>query len=175
MKSMNTVNETTLDGEAAAHPAGVKRGPLEASITWLRISFYLGALADALMTVALVTPALWGWMLKIDNFAPDLRYRVDMGIGAALMLGWTILLLWGARRPLERKGVLLLTVIPVICGLFTAAVAGVVTGLSPLSASLTVLVFLPLLAGLLLFSYVKARRAEAAAGAAAVRSAEERS
>jgi hypothetical protein len=163
-------NGTTLDSRTTTRPAGVARDPLEASITWLRISFYLGALADALMTVALVTPALWGWMLKIEDFAPDLRYRVDMGIGAALMLGWTVLLLWGARKPLERKGVLLLTVVPVICGLFAAAVAGVVTGLSPLSASLTVLVFLPLLGGLLLFSYLNARRAEAAVRSAGQRS-----
>jgi hypothetical protein len=37
--------------------------------------------------------------------------------GAPLMAGWTVLLPWADRRPLERRGVLPITVIPVIAGL----------------------------------------------------------
>jgi hypothetical protein len=37
-----------------------------------------------------------------------------MGLAAALMLGWTLLLVWAGRRPLERRGVLPLTVVVVL-------------------------------------------------------------
>lgn len=40
-----------------------------------------------------------------------------MRAGAPLMAGWTVLLLWADRRPLERRGVLSITVVPVIAGL----------------------------------------------------------
>ena len=45
-----------------------------------------------------------------------------MGIGAALMAGWTVLLLWGAANPIERRDILLLTVFPVITGILLATV-----------------------------------------------------
>jgi hypothetical protein len=34
-----------------------------------------------------------------------------MGYGASLRLGWTILLLWGCRRPHERRAVAVFTVV----------------------------------------------------------------
>jgi hypothetical protein len=40
-----------------------------------------------------------------------------MRTGAPLMAGWTVLLLWADRQPLERRGVLPITVLPVIAGL----------------------------------------------------------
>lgn len=39
------------------------------------------------------------------------------GESVALMWGWTCLLFWASRRPVERKGVLLLTIFPVVIGL----------------------------------------------------------
>ncbi len=50
------------------------------------------------------------------------------------MAGWTLLLLWADRWPLERRGVLPITVVPVIAGLMAndahAVRAGQVTSLS---------------------------------------------
>jgi hypothetical protein len=43
------------------------------------------------------------------------------------MLGWTALLLWAYRRPLERRGVAALTVL-VIYGLVTAEIVAVASG-----------------------------------------------
>lgn len=48
-----------------------------------------------------------------------------MGMGASLMMGWTVLLLWADRKPLERKGILGITIIPVILGMFFNEIAGV--------------------------------------------------
>lgn len=40
-----------------------------------------------------------------------------MGQDAALMWGWTFLLFWASRKPLERKGVILITLFPALLGL----------------------------------------------------------
>jgi hypothetical protein len=53
-----------------------------------------------------------------------------MGYGAALMLGWTALLLWAYRRPLERRFVAALTVL-VIYGLVAAEAQAVASGALP--------------------------------------------
>lgn len=50
-----------------------------------------------------------------------------MGYGASLMLGWTVLLTWAYRRPLERRFVAALTVL-VIYGLVLTEVAAVWAG-----------------------------------------------
>ena len=49
------------------------------------------------------------------NTTPSFQFA--MGWGAALMLGWTTLLLWGAFKPVERRSVLLFTIMPVVLGL----------------------------------------------------------
>ena len=56
-------------------------------------------------------------------------------MGAALMFGWTALLLWADRAPVERRDVLLLTVFPVVVGLAVNEAAAVATGF--LSAAFT--------------------------------------
>jgi len=52
-----------------------------------------------------------------------------MMIGVSLMLGWTALLIWADRKPIERRAVLLLTVCPVVIGLVAAGVYAVGAGL----------------------------------------------
>jgi len=47
-----------------------------------------------------------------------------MGIGGSLMAGWTLLLLWAVRKPIERRAVILLTAFPVVFGLFVVALVG---------------------------------------------------
>jgi hypothetical protein len=37
-----------------------------------------------------------------------------LGAGAPLMAGWTVLLLWADRRPVERKDVVAMTAVPVV-------------------------------------------------------------
>jgi len=46
-----------------------------------------------------------------------------MGYAASLMLGWTILLLWAYRRPLERRFVAALTVLVILGLILTEGVA----------------------------------------------------
>jgi hypothetical protein len=64
---------------------------------------------------------LWGFE---DVSGP---YRFAMGYGASLMAGWTVLLVWAYRRPIERRVVAALTVL-VIYGLVATEIAAVLAG-----------------------------------------------
>jgi hypothetical protein len=55
-----------------------------------------------------------------------------MGLGASLMFGWTILLAWGYRKPVERKGLLLITAFPVISGIVATMIWQYASGAFPL-------------------------------------------
>ncbi|WP_324784628.1 hypothetical protein [Streptomyces sp. H51] len=94
----------------------------------LHIAYWTGAVADGAMLVPLLVPKAAGAMLGIDRFAPGSDYRYATAVGAALMAGWTALLVWADRRPVERRGVLLLTVFPVLVGLVAAGVYAVTSG-----------------------------------------------
>jgi len=89
---------------------------------------WAGVLADALWTVALIFPGAFGLLTGRPEFQADLDFRLVMGIGASLMAGWTFLLVWAARNPIERRGVMLLTFCPVIIGLFIVTIIGMVEG-----------------------------------------------
>jgi hypothetical protein len=54
--------------------------------------------------------------LNIGMDFPDanLENRYILVAGMALMWGWTALLIWGDRKPVERKMLLLLTAMPVV-------------------------------------------------------------
>ena len=75
----------------------------------------------------LVFPAILTNAVGLPEFQPDASFTFAMRFGAALMIGWTLLLIWGARKPVERRGVLLLTVI-VIIGLLLSEMDAVASG-----------------------------------------------
>jgi hypothetical protein len=102
---------------------------MTSAVKWLRISYRLGAAFDAAMLIPMLSPTVGGRLFGIDNFAPGPDFRYAMGVAAALMAGWTALLLWADRRPLERRGILLLTVCPVLVGLMAAGAYAVAAGL----------------------------------------------
>jgi hypothetical protein len=94
----------------------------------LQTAFLAGAVTDALALVPMLWPPmarlLWGFA------ADDAAYRFAMGYGASLMAGWTLLLLWAYRRPIERAVVAALTVF-VIYGLVATEIAAVASGAMP--------------------------------------------
>lgn len=95
---------------------------LETANLLLTIAFLVGAVTDGLALIPMLSrragAAIFGGGASKDGAA----YRYAMGIGAALMAGWTVLLLWGAANPIERRDILLLTVFPVITGIVLATV-----------------------------------------------------
>lgn len=92
---------------------------------FLRIAFAAGAITDALALLPMLFPALakimWGFTDISDS------YRFAMGYAAALMLGWTGLLVWAYQRPIERQAVAVLTIL-VIGGLVMTEIFSVLNG-----------------------------------------------
>lgn len=79
-----------------------------------------------------------------------------MGLAASLMLGWTFLLIWADQKPFERKGVLLLTIFPVITGLIIANLYGVVLELFPITKTIPSAILGVSISVLMGFSYYNA-------------------
>jgi len=136
---------------------------MKKEVSLLRFSYRVGAVADGFFALAMIFPKLWGMTLGLDHFSPILQHRLDMAVGASLMFSWTILLLWADRKPLERKGVLLLTVFPALLCLVITGIIAVLLGATSLRNILHVFLMQAALAVLFLTSYILARRAERAA------------
>jgi hypothetical protein len=94
----------------------------------IKIAYWLGIGADGLWSVALFYPPLFGLLTGNPDFDPDMQVRLIMGIGGSLMTGWTLLLLWAVRRPIERRFVILLTAYPVVFGMFIVSMIGIMDG-----------------------------------------------
>jgi hypothetical protein len=75
------------------------------------------------------------------------------------MFGWTLLLVWGNKKPMERRGILLLTIFPVITGLIATAIWAFYSGIFSLQKTLPLLVLGIAIIFLMGFSYLKARAA----------------
>ena len=91
---------------------------MEKEVRWLKASYIVGAVADGLIGILMLLPGRMG----------EAEFRYPRGLGSSVMLGWTALLLWAYKRPMERKGVLLLTIFPVISGLMATGIWAVAAG-----------------------------------------------
>jgi hypothetical protein len=136
----------------------------EDAVRWLRRGYRAGAVVDAVAAVGMAVPALYGPTLRFspefDRGRPEFTYALRTG--APLMAGWTVLLLWADRKPMERRGVLPITIAPVIVGLMVndaqAVRAGRLSGLSVVPVRVLQIA----LTGLFGYSLMKAREAERA-------------
>ncbi len=95
------------------------------NVLLLRACYWFGAIADGAMVVPMLAPSVAGPLFGIENFSPGVAYRYAMMIGASLMVGWTAVLIWADRKPIERRAVLLLTACPVVLCLAAAGVYAV--------------------------------------------------
>ena len=76
------------------------------------------------------------------------------------MLGRTYLLLWADRKPVERRGVLLLTIVPVLLGLEAAGIYAVTSHFIALAKMVPICMPQLILIGLSSFAYSRARGIE---------------
>lgn len=97
-------------------------------IFFIKASYLLGIAADALWAIALFVPAVFGILLGNPEFSPNVQVRLIMGIGGSLMTGWTFLLIWAVRKPIERRAISLLTAFPVVFGMFIVTLIGFLEG-----------------------------------------------
>ncbi len=133
---------------------------LKNKIFWLRLSYWIGAIIDGFVAIQMVLPGFWASFNSITSHlsSPELNYA--LGTGASLMLGWTILLLWADRKPVERKGILLITVIPVILGMMLNNIVSTTSGLKTVTSTIPVLTIQLALVALFIFSYWNASTIE---------------
>jgi len=118
-------------------------------VVWLRVSYWTGAVADVGIGVLTLVPGRMG----------ETEFRYPMGLAAAVMFGWALLLIWADRRPLERRGVLLPTIL-VILGLLSAGFFAVASGIFPVARIMPTSVLGAALIVLMGVSYLKAGRIE---------------
>ena len=123
----------------------------------LRFSYWAGAIVDGVAALAMIFPALGKKMFGLTNFNPGPDYSFAMGMSASLMLGWTALLIWADRDPLARKGILLLTVFPVIFGIVIAEIIVVASGLIAVGQMIPLWIMQVSLSILFIFSYWRSK------------------
>jgi hypothetical protein len=129
------------------------------AIRWLRISYWIGAVVDFAAGWMMLVPSLFAFMNQPAAFEPAEEYRYAMGMGAPLMFGWTVLLLWADRKPFERKVILPITLL-VVFGEIVTQIWGISIGFVPLEAILPTFVIQALLTTLFCFAYSMAGRAQ---------------
>ena len=137
---------------------------MNTAVRWLRISYWVGAVADAGAAAVMLSQAIFGYQSPLTRYTPEVPYRYAMGLGGSLMLGWTILLLWADRRPVDRRGVLLITNV-VILGLVASDIAAVRAGFVLFTSLAPLLAFQVILIILFGGSYAKARHYVSRCGA----------
>jgi hypothetical protein len=117
-------------------------------VFWLRLAFIAGAIVDGLALIPMVIPRaakiFWGF----DDFTGI--YYFAMGMGASLMLAWTLLLVWAYRKPLEHRSIALFTIVILVC-MVTMEITLVSLDYISLKSVLGSLVMQPIL--LVLFGY----------------------
>jgi hypothetical protein len=97
----------------------------DTATTFLRFSFLIGAITDGLAFITMAFPKIGSALFGGDATRLGAEYRYAMGIGASLMAGWTGLLFWGAIHPMERRDLLILTLVPVVAGIIAVTIFGV--------------------------------------------------
>jgi hypothetical protein len=87
-------------------------------IQLLRISYWLGAILDALAFIQMAFPEIGKKMLGVTReLTPEYIFAVNLGAG--LMFAWTLLLIWADRKPLERRMIIPLTMLIIIWNICT--------------------------------------------------------
>ena len=128
-------------------------------ILWLRISYWVGAIVDALAAVQMLFPKLYT-LTSDTGFTPNTEFGYAVRLGAPLMVGWTAILIWADRKPVERKGVLLI-VVPVLVGEALSQITAIPSGISSVGAMMPIWILQAVLIALFTFSYLNARSANA--------------
>ena len=88
----------------------------------LKVSYWIGIIADALATILLFSPKIVNMVLQPQPFEISEIYLYVSRVAGALMLGWTVLLIWGVKKPVERADILMITLFPVVAILAIAAI-----------------------------------------------------
>ena len=95
-------------------------------MTVIRITLWWGMIADLLETIRLIVPQVFIKTVGLNTGVSN-ELRFALLYGAPVMLGWTLILFWANKKPIERKGVFL-CLIPVILSYFIVEITGLNMG-----------------------------------------------
>ena len=129
------------------------------AIRWLRISYWAGAIVDLLAFLEMLFPGALQAALGETGPEIDMEFRLALAFGAPLMIGWTVLLLWADRKPMERRGVLAITLCPVLVGLLIRGLVGAASGVFIGSTAVAAIAVPIVLMTLFSYSLLRARKA----------------
>ena len=130
---------------------------MDRKVFWLRLSYWIGAVTDGLAVIPLLSPKVGNFLFGRVEFVAGPEYRYAMGMAASLVLGWTLLLIWADREPVARKGILLLTIFPVVFGIIAAQIYGVLNDFLAIERVIPLWIHLAVVSGLYIFSYFNAK------------------
>jgi hypothetical protein len=120
------------------------------TIVWLKACFMIGVIVDGLSLIPMLIPWAAGIIWGFNNFTGI--YYFAMGMGASLMLAWTILLCWAYRKPLERRYIALFTII-ILIGIIVTEIVSLSQDYIQLSKVLGTLIMQAVLLGLYSYSF----------------------
>lgn len=116
----------------------------------LRTAFLVGAITDTLAVIPMLSPTVAHLMMGFEEMGEP--YRFAMGYAAALMTGWTALLVWAYQKPVERNFVAALTIL-VIAGLVATEIVTVLYGTLAAARMMPTWILQSILPGLFAYAY----------------------
>ena len=120
-------------------------------IRWLKAAFLAGIITDALALVTILYPPMARFMWGFDKFSDN--YFFMMGYSASLMAGWTLVLIWAYKKPLDRRFIAFLTIL-IIIGLIATEIFAVANGSIDINKMIPTWILQIVLLGLFSFSYI---------------------
>ncbi len=128
------------------------------AIKFLRVSYWTGAIFDALLLIPMLSTKVLSAVFGIQDFLPGSDFIYAVYVAASLMAGWVSLLIWADRKPVERRFILLLTIFPVLVCLIISGIFAVISGFISLSNMTPTFIMQGILVLLYGFSYLNANR-----------------
>jgi hypothetical protein len=136
---------------------GGKEGIEMRQVLWLRAAYWAGIIMDAVAAVQMLFPRLLLRAYGVD-LEPTAEFNFAMRYGAPLMIGWTVLLFWADRKPVERKDTLLITAFPVVVGYVVIVGYAIVAGFATLGQMIPALAMQAILLALFTIGYWTGRQ-----------------
>ena len=118
-------------------------------VSWLRASYWAGAIGDFMIAILVLIPERMG--------VPS--YVYPMGLMSAVAFSWGCMLVWADREPIPRRWVLLPTIVVGVM-LLLAVIFSVYVGAIALRSVFLNILLLPAMVALWSFSYYNSRDME---------------
>lgn len=119
---------------------------MENNVKWLRVSYWAGAIGDFVLAALVLIPERMG--------VPS--YVYPMGLMSAVAFSWGCMLIWADREPMERRWVLLPTIL-VGSMLLLAGIYSIYAGVITVESYMPNFVLFPAVITLWSVSYYKTR------------------